>query len=229
MQTIIEVPNEPSLYLRHVDYADGPALMKVVEGSRDSFSKYLEWTADADVLTILNRIEQHLYFASRDEGMTYCIVQDTQQSSDEVIGYTRLYGRYPHWHMVGEFNLGGPVVHSGFWLSQHVQGKGIMAQCQRALFQYAQERWGIENIFMDIAIDNSNAERSVRAIGAIPMSISYWQMQRPFEYEDPESVGHATSANDVGAAMEQASRYRQAVSNNTVLMQRWLLRLKKST
>ncbi len=231
MQDTIEVTGKPTVHLRHIAYDDAEALLRVIERNRDNLATYLGWTAKADIDAMLMRLMLMLDQAERDEAMAYCIVRGIPDDPGEVIGLNRLFDRYPSW-LVGEEeqDLTGPVAHCGFWLDKNARGQGIIPRTCDALFQYAQKRWGIESIFMDVGKGNAPAEHCVRAMGSIATRIAPWETKRgdiiDLKLSHLDSTDkYPNSTQDMSFAIGHRKRVAEIKTINTIAMQKWLLGL----
>ncbi|MDB5168719.1 MAG: hypothetical protein JWO41_75 [Candidatus Saccharibacteria bacterium] len=135
--------------LRLMD-SDGSANFALIEAHRDYLVRHIPYFANLDQ----KRAEQYY-----------------QVRTPELIRTSQLapYDIFQNGQLVGEACLQSRrrnFAEFGYWLAEDAQGQGIMTAAVGRLATFGFEEWGLDSIYLDIAVSNHASKAVARRIGA---------------------------------------------------------------
>ena len=129
-------------------------LFNTLNENRDHLSKFLPWVGNmqsADDFRIYIRNCESMYMEQQE--ISFVILLD-----GKVVGRVGLH----------HLDLSNRNAAIGYWLSKHVEGKGIMTRCCAGLISYGFEQLGLQRIEIKAATANLRSQ-------AIPVKLGFKQ------------------------------------------------------
>lgn len=143
-------PRLAALGLRHLRAADAPELQALVEANREYLSQWLPWAPAQDLQQCEKFIADAEAQSARNDGFHAAIAPD-----GPIIGIVGF-------HSVDWLNRNTTI---GYWLAEHLQGRGIMTAVVRALVDHAFGDWDLHRIEIHCAPGNRRSRAIPERLG----------------------------------------------------------------
>ena len=135
----LHLPLSDDEYLRVLEEADADELHAAIETDRDYLSRWMPWPAGQTRDGTLEFIRLTRRQVSDNNGFQLAIVCDGGIRG--VVGF----------HSVDWSNRATSI---GYWLSEHMQGRGTMTRAVTALVDHAFSVWKLHRVEIRVAPDN---------------------------------------------------------------------------
>ena len=146
----------PDLELRLLQITDAPAFFTVVEENRAYLREWLVWVAG---MKTPRDAEKFIRTALQD-------YEKTRAFTSGIWLGGRLVGAIGHNRIDWGNRMGNP----GWWLVPDAQGKGIMTQCCRVVFNHAFNELQLARICVGVATGNLRGHAFVKRLGFTQVS-----------------------------------------------------------
>ena len=147
----LAVLHTPRLTLRALTVADSPAVYRMIDSSRASFSRWFGWAGESTLESVSDYVRQ------AEEAMTmggaWHYVALTQANS--LIGRVSLTGIDP-------INFGAEL---GYMLRADFEGRGLMTESARAVLSHAFGPGGLHRISAYADVENGPSHQVLERLG----------------------------------------------------------------
>jgi ribosomal-protein-serine acetyltransferase len=146
----------PDLELRQLQLADAKALIEIVNAHRAYLREWLHWV---DGTLTVRDAERFIVTALHEYNESQAFTAGIWLSGQLVgaIGHNRI--DWPH-------QMGNP----GWWLIPAAQGKGVMTQCCRVVFNHAFNQLRLSRLCVGVATGNARGHEMVKRLGFVRIS-----------------------------------------------------------
>ena len=146
----------PDLELRLLQLTDAPALFTLVDANRAFLREWLVWVAG---MKKTHDAEKFITTALQDYDQTRAFTAGVWFGG-------RLVGAIGHNRIDWAHRMGNP----GWWLVPDAQGRGIMTQCCRVVFDHAFNELQLARICVGVATGNLRGQAFVKRLGFTQVS-----------------------------------------------------------
>ena len=166
---------QPNLSLVAPQMIHAKAVYELIQSQRAYFSAWLSWVEHTQSINDVRRfIRESQAFNEGGQRLTAFVRYQNQIVGSA--GFTRLNMR----HRKGEL---------GYWLSKHLQGRGLISQACLKLLEYAFSELDLNRVEIRVLADNEKSKGIPRRLGFQPEGILRQSIWLHNQYHDMEIFG----------------------------------------
>jgi len=147
----------PDLELRLLQPADAPGLFALIDSDRAHLREWLPWV---DATVKVRDTEKFIAKMLRE-------FAETQAYSAGIWSGGRLVGVIGH----NRIDWATRIAFPGWWIASAGEGRGLMAQCCKAVFAHAFTQLKVNRVVVGVATENARGLAIVRRLGFTQLNL----------------------------------------------------------
>lgn len=188
----LQLSDRSDIWLDKTGYDDESELYELLDRNRDHIGAFQRWARD--ITPVAAELLVHDMITRMDAGsaLQYRIMTEYLPPTSHIMD-ERMLGT------VTMFNRHIPTASAelGYWLDKDAAGQGIAYEATSRVIEYATNRWGLHQIYLDIAPENIASIRLAKKLGAVPT--------RQCKYHETDIAGNVVQLDRYRILTERAN------------------------